>query len=149
VFVVIDWGNYFGFGFTTLVWKALYYYCYFSSGHVFYQNLLWLQGCQPLQIWIWNFFLLQSSPIKNCHPPPACYISKFPKYHALTALPLVILRTVLIYNLWVFISNIPKNHAFTYTNLESGKRNYSFGKSLEKSWILHPKICTNPETITL
>ena len=24
MFVVIGWGNYFGFGFTTLIWKALY-----------------------------------------------------------------------------------------------------------------------------
>ena len=36
--------------------------------------------------------------------------------------------------------------AHLFDNLESGKRNYMycFGKSLEKSWILDPKICTNP-----
>ena len=35
------------------------------------------------------------------------------------------------------------NHLFD--NLESGKRNYCFGNEVsKKSWILDPKICTNP-----
>ena len=34
--------------------------------------------------------------------------------------------------------------AHLFDNLESGKRNYCFGKSLEKTWILDPKICANP-----
>ena len=35
------------------------------------------------------------------------------------------------------------NHLFD--NLESGKRNHCFGKKVsKKSWILDPKICTNP-----
>ena len=34
--------------------------------------------------------------------------------------------------------------AHLFDNLESGKRNFCFEKSLEKSWILDPKICTNP-----
>jgi len=46
----------------------------------------------------------------------------------------MILGTVLNYNWWV-ISNIPYNHAITYTSLESGKRNYCFGKSLEKVFL--------------
>ena len=32
-----------------------------------------------------------------------------------------------------------------FDNLESGKKNYCFGKKVcKKSWILDPKICTNP-----
>ena len=32
-----------------------------------------------------------------------------------------------------------------FENLESGKRNHCFGKKVwEKSWVLHPKTCTNP-----
>ena len=32
-----------------------------------------------------------------------------------------------------------------FGNLESGKRNHCFGKKVwEKSWVLHPKTCTNP-----
>ena len=34
--------------------------------------------------------------------------------------------------------------AHLFDNLEPGKRNFCFEKSLEKCGILDPKICTNP-----
>ena len=68
----------------------------------------------------------------------ARYISKFPKYHS----PLH--WTVLKYDFWVFISNIPLNHAITYTNLESGKRKYRFGKRLEKVFNFATKTLYEP-----
>ena len=35
-----------------------------------------------------------------------------------------------------------------FDNLGSGKRNYCFHKGWKKSWILDPKICTNPVITT-
>ena len=42
------------------------------------------------------------------------------------------------------VFNISIDHLHVFYNLESGKRNYSFGKILEKVLSFRSKICTNP-----
>ena len=47
-----------------------------------------------------------------------------------------------------FFLKVDTDHLlFIFDNLESGKRNYCFGKKVwNNSWILHPKSSTNPVT---
>ena len=42
------------------------------------------------------------------------------------------------------VFNISIDHLHVFYNLESGKRNYSFGKILDKVVNFRSKICTNP-----
>ena len=60
-----------------------------------------------------------------------------------------LVRTFAVHRKKRFVPAFLRSILITYyvDNLESGKRNYCFGKKVwNKSWILHPKSSTNPVT---